>query len=98
LTQPLGLNDQGQVIGTYNDMAGVAHGFLYSGGLFFTIDPPGSTATVLNGINNAGTIVGFFTDAENNTIGIVVTPEPAAFLLAGAGLAVLFLRRRLRNA
>jgi len=35
------------------------HGFLYSGGSFTQIDPPGATATQALGINNTGQIVGF---------------------------------------
>ena len=34
-----------------------------------TLDPFGSTAVTANGINDLGQIVGFYTDANGNTIG-----------------------------
>ena len=37
----LGINDAGQIVGDYRDASGVGHGFLYSGGVFTTIDVPG---------------------------------------------------------
>jgi hypothetical protein len=55
---PLGLNNLGQVAGSYNDSSGNSHGFLYSGGQYFTINAPGANDTYLAGINNAGDIVG----------------------------------------
>ena len=36
-----------------------------------TIMAPHSTSTVINGINNRGQIVGFFTDTRNNTLGFL---------------------------
>jgi hypothetical protein len=32
------------------------HGFLDSGGIFTTLDPTGSTATTINGINDSGKV------------------------------------------
>jgi len=37
---------------------GIPHGFLLSGGVYTTIDVPGSTGTIAYGINNSGEIVG----------------------------------------
>jgi hypothetical protein len=48
----------GQIVGTYFD----AHGFLYRGGSYSTIDDPLATQTVAQGINNAGEIVGYYSD------------------------------------
>ena len=42
---------------------GVSHGFLLSGGIFTTIDFPGSTYTTADGINNSGQIVGSYQSA-----------------------------------
>lgn len=52
-----GINDLGEIVGNFADSTGV-HGFLYNGGKFTTINPPGSTFTVLSGINNRGQILG----------------------------------------
>jgi probable HAF family extracellular repeat protein len=56
-TNVSGINDAGQIVGTY----GLFHGFLYSGGSFSTIDVPNvSAGTNARGINNAGQIVGTY--------------------------------------
>jgi hypothetical protein len=39
-------------------------GFLYSGGVFTTIDVPGGNATLANGINDAGQIAGYYVDSS----------------------------------
>jgi probable HAF family extracellular repeat protein len=56
LTNVSGINNAGQIVGTY----GFFHGFLYSGGSFSTIDVPMSAGTNARGINNAGQIVGTY--------------------------------------
>lgn len=64
-TQAFGINDAGQIVGTFEDATFVPHGFLRdSGGGFTTLDVPGATRTEASGINDAGLIVGFF---ENGT-------------------------------
>ncbi len=75
-TQALGLNNQGQVVGSYIDGSGLTHGFVYTIGTakFVTVDDPdGVGTTLVNGINDAGTLVGFFGTAPVNT-GFVATP------------------------
>ena len=56
---------------TYADSGGVTHGFLRSASGVFTnpIDPPGSTFTQAEGINDFGTIVGFYDDASGDEHG-----------------------------
>jgi probable HAF family extracellular repeat protein len=57
-----GINASGQIVGYFGDAAGVAHGFLYSGGSFSMIDYPGcptGCGTFATGINASGQIVGF---------------------------------------
>jgi uncharacterized membrane protein len=55
-----GINDAGQIVGTYIDGHGLAHGFLDSGGRYTALDVPGvsNSGTDAYGINNAGQIVG----------------------------------------
>jgi len=45
------------------DSTGNPHGFSYLAGVFKTIDFPGALFTAVSAINNAGTIVGQYTDA-----------------------------------
>jgi hypothetical protein len=72
-TQPRGINNRGEVVGTYWDSNFHAHGFIRSpSGEYTTIDSPlpytyGLRAT---GINNAGTITGFF-EGPNGRHGFV---------------------------
>lgn len=94
-TQPLSLNDAGMVVGTFADANGVSHGFTWSNGAFTIVDPNGSTATVLQGINDSDQIVGFYTNTANDTIGLELTsvPEPSTFGLIGIGMGLLALIR-----
>src|SRR5271170_2133525 len=83
-TQALGINDLGEIVGDYVAGNGNMYGFLDNDGIFTTIDPFGSTAVVANGISDDGTprIVGFYTDANGNTIGFLTpAPEPASLAL-----------------
>jgi len=79
-TQAFGINKSDQIVGSYLDGSGVMHGFVLSSPLgpvshWKTIDDPnGIGSTILNGINNAGDLVGFYTDAAGNTDGMLATP------------------------
>jgi hypothetical protein len=58
-TDAVGVNDSGEIAGTYLDSSGIEHGFLRSadGSTYTTIDYAGALQTVLFGINNAGDVV-----------------------------------------
>jgi probable HAF family extracellular repeat protein len=45
------------------------YGWVYSGGAYTSINPPGSIATYPAGINNSGVVVGTFVDAANRQHG-----------------------------
>ena len=71
-TAARGINATGQIVGTFNDttlaplpfpVGYTPRGFLYSGGVFTTIDVPGASETFAYGINETGQIVGTFVDA-----------------------------------
>jgi uncharacterized membrane protein len=64
LTEAIGLNDDGQVVGDYRDIAGKFHGFFWDAGLFLTIDVPfaDATTTAPTAINNVGQLVGYYFD------------------------------------
>jgi hypothetical protein len=62
-TAALGLNDKGLVVGTWTDTSGDSHGFVYtiSSNTFASVDDPdGIGETIVNGINNDSTLVGFY--------------------------------------
>jgi len=87
-TAARGINDPGQIVGTFNDLTlaplpwpvgNTPRGFLFSGGVFTTIDVPGASESFAYGINAAGQIVGTFVDATGahgflrNTGGVFTT-------------------------
>src|ERR1700733_2515731 len=58
-TEPLAINDLGNIAGTYFDGANNAYGFSDVGGVFNSITYPGSGGeTYVQGMNNEGQIVG----------------------------------------
>lgn len=83
MTQAFGVNDFGEVVGTYTVGSGTSaqtHGFTWTAsGSFQTVDDPdGVGATTVNGVNDAGDLVGFYTDAAGNTDGMLATPSSAS--------------------
>jgi len=69
-TSPFGCNNNGEIVGSFTDSDGNVHGFIYSDGKFFQYDAPGSSqkstfgvsGTTINGVNDRGDFVGFFSD------------------------------------
>src|SRR5579859_87584 len=79
-TQPAAINDLGEIIGTYFDSQCNSHGFLRkAGGEIVTFDDPNAgypssipyPGTTPTDINNAGDIVGSYTDAAGGIHGFV---------------------------
>ena len=69
-TGATGINDLGQIVGSYFGVyngVGGTHGFLYSGGTYTTLDVGGAgpLGTFAQSINNAGQIAGTYYDAGN---------------------------------
>jgi hypothetical protein len=81
-SQILGVNDRGIAVGYYGDSTGSQHGFIYNThtGVYTFLDDPseafnnGVEVTQITGINNAGEITGFYTDANGVAHGFVATP------------------------
>lgn len=80
MTQAFGVNDGDEVVGDYQLGSGkgaTTHGFVWAPGLGYqnVDDPSGIGATTVNGINDHGRLVGFYTDASGNTDGFLATPQ-----------------------
>jgi probable HAF family extracellular repeat protein len=74
----LGINPQGDIVGTYFDSSGNSHGFLLSKGTFTDIDVPGSLGaspgtTTASGINPQGAIVGYYFGSGFNIHGFLLS-------------------------
>lgn len=99
----LGENNAGMVVGSYLDSTGVTHGLLFdpTSNTWTTINDPNASATAafnvngttVNGINDQGQLVGFFSDGTNVNGFLASTPEPESLALAGLGLLAIGLRR-----
>jgi hypothetical protein len=82
---PLGCNDRGGVVGFFTANDNTVHGFVFDGNDWHQYDAAGSVqtppafnvmGTTINGINNAGTVVGFFSDGENVNGFVDFVPVP----------------------
>ncbi len=76
------INNSNQlVLGYYVDSSGILHGYFRdaNGTLHFPIDPPGSTGTVLFGLNERNWVVGRYSDASGVTHGFFLVPPNKFF-------------------
>jgi hypothetical protein len=74
-TVALGLNNEGQIVGHYEDASQVQHGFLLSHGVYTTVDFPGQTGNELYRINDHREMVGNY-NYENNAFRVTISdPE-----------------------
>ncbi len=80
MTQAFGVNDHDEVVGAYTVGTGnnaKTFGFVWRPGHGFTTvsDPFGVGTTLINGVNNSGDLVGFYTDAAGNVDGVLALPR-----------------------
>jgi len=84
-TQALGCSNN-FIVGSYVKSDGTTHGFVFDGSDFDNFNAPGSSqtpafgvaGTIINGVNDKGDIVGFFSDGTNvNGFVRFVKPPPA---------------------
>jgi uncharacterized membrane protein len=69
-TGATGINDRGQIVGSFIDSSGLRNGFLDTDGAFTTIAVPGASSTEVLGINDRGDVVGFYV-ANSGTHGFL---------------------------
>jgi hypothetical protein len=82
-------NNKKLTVGYYIDASGVLHGQYRdaNGALHFPIDPPGSVATVLFGVDNKYDVVGRYADAAGATHGLFFVPPDSFFTFDYPGSA-----------
>ncbi len=84
-----GINDQGDLAGRVWDEGGPVLGFhLSAAGVVERFQAGGSDETFVEGLNNAGVMVGHYTTADGGYRAFVATPvpEPSTVWMAAAGL------------
>jgi hypothetical protein len=82
-TSPFGCNNEGEIVGSFTDANGGVHGFIFNRGTFSQFDAPGSSqnpafgvaGTLINGVNDLGDIVGFFSDGTKVHSFVVLEPR-----------------------
>jgi uncharacterized membrane protein len=81
-----GMNNLGQVVGSYSDGNGSHGGFRRDadGTLTFPIDYPGAAATVVTGINDRGWMVGYYLNAAGDFHALFMQ-SPTDFLVYDVG-------------
>jgi hypothetical protein len=69
------------VVGYYIDSSGILHGYYRdaNGALHFPIDPSGSVATILFGLNDRNWVVGRYADSSGVTHGLFFVPPNSFF-------------------
>ena len=106
-TMFLGPNNLGQIVGSYVDANGLTHGLVFNSltNTWQTVDDPNSSATAafmvtgttINGINDLGQLVGFYSDGTNVNGFLASVPEPGSLGLMGLGALGLILGARRRR-
>ncbi len=84
-----GVNNIGDIVGTYLDANFDLHGFIDKNGIFINLDSPAALdGTNVTGINRADTVVGYFTDTNNddNTDGFTLQAPTTLVLSNGSAL------------
>jgi uncharacterized protein (TIGR03437 family) len=84
-TQVNGMNNAGQIVGSYRDATGATHNFLRSadGATYITIEAPGSkpATTTTDAINNLGQIAGNYVDPSSGfTHSYIRSADGGAFI------------------
>ena len=71
-TAAMGINNKGNIVGYYFDNSDRGKGFIFSNGIYTTLDDPlGINGTFALGINNKDEIVGYYLDSLNRQNGFL---------------------------
>ena len=73
-TEAWDINPAANIVGDFQDKAGMFHGFLRTANGYTSIDFPAATATHAYGINPGGAIVGIYADTSKVTHGFLAVP------------------------
>jgi hypothetical protein len=73
VNQLLGLNNNGEAAGFYNDSKNNSHAYIWDRvtRVFTPINPPGAASSTATAINDRGTVAGFFTKANGNIVSFI---------------------------
>ena len=85
-TELFGINNAGDIVGSYADANAVRKGFWLRNGVFETIAPEGATDTRAFGINASGQITGRYKDADGVQHGFLREPD-GMFIAVNPGAA-----------
>ena len=85
-TELFGINNAGDIVGSYVDANDVRKGFWLKNGVFETIAPEGATDTRAFGINASGQITGRYKDANGVQHGFLREPD-GLFITVNPGAA-----------
>ncbi len=83
-TIPTGLNNLGDIVGTYNTGATLPDGFLYRSGRFQTVQAPGNQTVSPSAINDLGAIVGIEPNGDSSSFSL-----GPAFLDVGGRFSII---------
>jgi hypothetical protein len=67
ITNVVRINNSGTIVGYTGGLAG-GTGFTLSGGVYYAVSYPGTPGTIAVGINDGGTIVGYYRDPQSGTV------------------------------
>lgn len=75
------INNQGVMVGQYQDKKGGLHGYILNGKNLTTLDDPNGTSTAVTGINFNGAIavVGSYVSSSGNSVGFRYAPKTKTF-------------------
>jgi uncharacterized membrane protein len=82
-TLPYGINDEGQISGSFFDAAGMTRAFVKTGDRYEVVNIPGATFSELFRISDSGTAVGDYADAKGIYHPFTRNPEGTLNLLPG---------------